>query len=63
MAHLTDEQIYTLANKILNGEDFTEEEETHADHVLECDECLKLLKCMIAVTAVTDNIGMAILGG
>ena len=57
MNHLSDDLIYTLANKVARESDLTLEEEKAMKHISQCDECYHLLCCMMAIQDVTQNIG------
>lgn len=57
MNHLSDDQIYTLAGKVIGDADLTAEEAAALKHVAECDECYHLLSCMMAMQNVARNMG------
>lgn len=56
MKHLADNQILTLANRIISREKFSRDDELAMLHISACDECYALLKCTLAVMEVTDHI-------
>lgn len=57
MKHLTDEQIYFLAQKVTAEADLTPEEVENLRHTTDCDDCYHLLCCMIALQDITEHIG------
>ena len=57
MKHLTDDQIYILAQKVAAEADLTPEEAENLRHAADCDECYHLLCCMMALQDMTENIG------
>lgn len=56
MKHLADNQILTLANRIISQAKFSRDDELAMLHIATCDECYTLLKCTLAVMEVTDHI-------
>ena len=56
MKHLADNQILTLANRIISQANFSRDDELAMLHIATCDECYTLLKCTLAVMEVTDHI-------
>lgn len=56
MKHLADNQIATLANKIISKATFSRDDELAMLHISACNECYALLKCALAVMEVTDHI-------
>ena len=58
MKHLGDAQILSLADKIVSKSKFSADDERAMLHTAYCDECYALLKCSMAVMAVTDHIDM-----
>lgn len=57
MSHLTDDQLYDLAVKIIEEKPFTKEEILQMKHVAQCDECYDLLCCTMAMVETTQNLG------
>lgn len=57
MMHLTEDQVYDLAMKIVNNQAFTEDHVKAMMHIRDCEECYQLLNCMMALLSVTDHIG------
>ena len=57
MMHLTEDQTYDLALKIVNNQAFSEEHVKAMKHIRECGECYQYLNCMMALVTVTDRIG------
>lgn len=57
MRHLPDDQLYDLAIKVAQEEDFTSGESRFLLHIAECDECYHLMCCMMAMQEVSRNIG------
>lgn len=60
MKHLADEQIRTLADKLLSGADFSRDDERAMLHIANCEVCYTLLRCTMAVMNVTNHISEAI---
>ena len=56
MEHLTDDQIYDLAKKILNEGPFSYEDTAAMHHIADCTECYNMLMCTMALMDVTANI-------
>lgn len=56
MKHLTDDQILTLANRIISQTTLSRDDELAMLHISACNECYALLKCTLAVMEVTDHI-------
>lgn len=56
MKHLADDQILTLANRIISQTKLSRDDELAMLHISACSECYALLKCTLAVMEVTDHI-------
>lgn len=56
MKHLSDDQILTLANRIISQAKLSRDDELAMLHISACSECYALLKCTLAVMDVTDRI-------
>ncbi len=56
MKHLNDDQIYILARKVADEADLTPEEAENLRHAADCDECYRLLCCMMAMQDMTDHM-------
>lgn len=56
MKHLADDQILTLANKIVSQTKFSRDDELAMLHISACNECFALLKCTLGVMEVTNHI-------
>lgn len=58
MRHLTDEQLRGLAQKITEEAPFDRADMGAMRHISCCDSCYRLLRCMMSVMEVTDNIDL-----
>ncbi len=58
MRHLSDEQLQSLASKVVYGADFTPEDQRAMLHIYECEECYTLLRSTIAVMEITGNMDL-----
>lgn len=56
MIHLPDEDLYTLASKVLSEAAFTHEEVAAMQHIGRCDDCYRLLCCVMAMQDVSDHL-------
>lgn len=56
MRHPTDEQLYDLAKKIAAEEDFSQEEKEYMRHIADCDDCYRMICCLLAMQDVTQHI-------
>ena len=57
MMHLTEDQVYDLALKIVNNQAFSEDHVKAMKHIRACEECYQFLNCMMALISVTDHMG------
>lgn len=57
MSHLTEDQIGDLAKKVLENAAFSDDDVAMIEHIGDCEDCYQLLKSMMAVIVVTDNMG------
>lgn len=57
MNHLSEDQIYDLAVKVSAEADLTPEEGRMLKHAAECDECYRLLCCMMAMVDAAEHVG------
>lgn len=61
MSHLTDDELYRLAELDNDGIPFDEDDAKHMAHLAECQECYEKFCCFSAVMDVTDGAGYSIL--
>lgn len=57
MTHLTDAQMYSLANKINLKAAFSADEIAYMDHIAKCDDCYHLLCCVMAMQDISLHLG------
>lgn len=57
MKHLTDDQVYSLSCKINLNMAFSKDEIMYMDHISECDDCYRLLCCVMAMQDISLHIG------
>lgn len=60
MKHLTDKQIFSLAETVVSSRRFTREDELAMLHIANCQSCYELLKCMMAVMEITNHMDVVI---
>lgn len=56
MNHLTDDQLYELATKIATRAAFSEVDVANLQHIGQCDECYKMLCCIIAMQDISLHL-------
>ena len=60
MSHLSEDQIFDLGKKVLGDIRLSEDDVKMIGHIGECEECYRLLTCMMALMSVTDHMGQAL---
>lgn len=58
--HLNEDQVYDLAQAIVNNKAFSAEQVKAMKHIRECEECFRFLQCMMALISATDHIGQVV---
>ena len=56
MNHLSDDQLYELATKIATRAAFSEADVANVHHIGQCDECYKMLCCIIAMQDISLHL-------
>ena len=56
MRHPTDDQLYDLAEKIAMEADLSPEEKEHMRHIAGCDDCCRMICCLMAMQDVQQHI-------
>lgn len=56
MKHLTDKQIFSLAETVVSSRRFSRADELAMLHIANCPSCYELLKCMMAVMEITNHM-------
>ena len=61
MIHLSDEQLYNLAELTMEMQPYNEEEIEQMGHLKECEDCYNKFCCMLALLEVTEESGFMVL--